>query len=148
MLFTRRSDHLKKHSGQVAFPGGAVDDSDESLADTALREAWEEIALPRQNVEVLGYMHPFEANSGFFVTPVVGWVHTPFQVVPSEAEVARVFTVPINWFLTQEHLQLRTMETPWERRTNVVFYDRYDDELVWGFTGWITMELMQILGEI
>lgn len=148
LLFTRRSDRLKKHSGQVAFPGGSADESDGNLAETALRESWEEIALPSKNVEVLGYLHPFEANSGFSVTPVVGWVHTPFKIIPSEAEVARVFTVPITWLLEPAHLQLRSMETPWERRDNVVFYERYDDELVWGFTGWITMEFMQLLASI
>ncbi|NSW51963.1 MAG: CoA pyrophosphatase [Anaerolineae bacterium] len=145
LLFTRRSNRLRKHSGQVAFPGGSSDETDLNPAATALREAHEEIALPDSHVKILGYMHPFEANSGFSVTPVVGWIHTPFQVVPSEDEVARVFSVPLTWFLTDGHLQYRTVETPWERREKVIFYEPYDGELVWGFTGWITRDFMDIV---
>lgn len=146
LLYTRRSDQMQKHRGQVAFPGGSVDAEDLTIVETALREAWEEIALPASYVEILGVMEGVESNSGFYVTPVVGWIHTPFEASGNETEVARVFTVPFAWLTQKDHVQFRSFETPWGRQEGVVFFEPYDNELVWGFTGGVTLDFLHLAG--
>ncbi len=95
VLLTKRSSRLKHHPGQIAFPGGKVDAGDGSPTDAALREAEEEIGLPKTLVEILGTMPPHETVTGFSVTPVVGLIRDTFDPVPEAGEVAEVFTAPL-----------------------------------------------------
>ena len=95
VLLTKRSSRLKHHPGQIAFPGGKQDDGDADVIAAALREAEEEVGLPRTHVEVLGTLPTHETVTGFLVTPVVGWIETDFDVVPEPGEVAEVFRVPL-----------------------------------------------------
>ncbi len=94
VLLTKRASGLKHHPGQIAFPGGKVDPGDGGPVGAALREAEEEIGLPRGMVEVLGQLPTHETVTGYVVTPVVGWIRTPFVPVPEAGEVAEVFSVP------------------------------------------------------
>lgn len=95
VILTKRASHLKHHPGQIAFPGGKVDDSDPNEIAAALREAEEEIALDRNNVEVLGTMPFHETVTSFTITPIVGRVKEVFTPVPETGEVAEVFEVPL-----------------------------------------------------
>ena len=95
LLLTRRSDQLRKHAGQVAFPGGAADASDASIIATALREAQEEVAIPPEQVYVLGTLSPQDSSSGFRVTPVVGLLPVDVPLHPAEDEVAELFEMPL-----------------------------------------------------
>lgn len=145
LLFTRRSEKVQNHKGQVAFPGGAAEPFDESIVATALREAHEEIALPPNQVEILGIMPALVSTSRFNVTPVVGWIHGEFDIVPNPDEVARVFMIPVEWLRDPANVEYRTLETPWERHENVVFYKPFDDEVVWGFTGALTVQFLNMI---
>jgi 8-oxo-dGTP pyrophosphatase MutT (NUDIX family) len=145
LLFTRRSEKVLNHKGQVAFPGGAAEPYDESIVATALREAQEEIALPPTQVEILGIMPALVSTSRFHVTPVVGWIHGEFEIVPNPDEVARVFMIPVKWLRDPANVEYRTLETPWERHENVVFYRPYDEEVVWGFTGSLTIQFLKLI---
>ena len=89
LLLTQRSIHLRKHAGQVAFPGGAVDDTDASVIAAALREAEEEVAIPPSAVEVIGVLPPVDSVTGYQVTPVVGIIPPDLPYRASEDEVAR-----------------------------------------------------------
>src|SRR3546814_3530849 len=91
LILTRRTDTLRRHAGQVAFPGGRVDPEDSGIVAAALREADEEVGLPPDKVDVIGVLEPYQTVTGFRVTPVVGVVPPGLELVPHAAEVARVF---------------------------------------------------------
>ncbi len=102
VLLTRRTDTLAKHSGQVAFPGGRMDDTDADLSHTALRETEEEVGLSPGHISVIGALSPYITVTGYVVTPVVGFVEPGFDLVPNPAEVAEIFEVPLP-FLLDDH---------------------------------------------
>lgn len=103
LLLTERSANLSTHSGQIAFPGGRTDETDADAIETALREAEEEIALPRQHVEVLGTLPIYTTGSSFIITPVVGLVTPGFELQPNPGEVADVFEVPLRFLMNPAH---------------------------------------------
>lgn len=96
VILTKRSSALKHHPGQIAFPGGKVDDADKSALDAALREANEEIGLPQASVSVLGELAAHETVTGFSVTPVVGLINDPFDFQLERQEVEEAFMVPFD----------------------------------------------------
>lgn len=95
LLLTQRSPLLRKHAGQVAFPGGAVDNTDATLIAAALREAQEEVAIPPEAVEVIGVLPPVDSVTGFQVTPVVGIIPPDLHYHASQDEVSAVFEMPL-----------------------------------------------------
>ncbi len=103
LLLTERSTNLSTHSGQIAFPGGRTDETDQDAVETALREAQEEIALPRHHVEVLGTLPIYVTGSAFIITPVVALVKPGFQLQPNPGEVADVFEVPLRFLMNPAH---------------------------------------------
>ncbi len=115
MLLTQRTERLKKHSGQIAFPGGKVDPEDRDPVDAALREAFEEVGLERKLFEVLGTMPIYETGTGFAITPVVALIQDGFSMSLSEQEVAEAFTVPLSFLMNPRFHQRRSFE--WENRS-------------------------------
>lgn len=105
VLLTERSKALSTHSGQIAFPGGQADTDDADIADTALREAREEVGLDRRFVSVIGELPVYETGSQFRVTPVVGLVRTGFALRANASEVADVFEVPLAFLMNPAHHQ-------------------------------------------
>ena len=103
LLLTERSTNLSTHSGQIAFPGGRTDETDQDAVHTALREAQEEIDLPRDHVEVLGTLPTYATGSAFIITPVVALVRPGFQLRPNPGEVADVFEVPLAFLMNPAH---------------------------------------------
>ncbi len=108
VILTVRSSALKHHPGQIAFPGGKQEEDDADVTAAALREAREEIGLPPENVEVLGYLPPHETVSVFAVTPVVARIRKPFIVRPQASEVAQVFRVPLDHVLEIENYSIQS----------------------------------------
>ncbi|WP_073331866.1 CoA pyrophosphatase [Wenxinia saemankumensis] len=94
LILTRRSAALRHHPGQIAFPGGKQDPGDATVIDAALREAEEEVGLPRGAARILGTLPPHRTVTGFHVTPVVGWVPAPFAELAEPDEVDEIFRVP------------------------------------------------------
>ncbi len=149
LLFIRRTefegDH---HSGQVAFPGGRHEQGDASSAATALREAREEIGLDPDQVSLLGEMRPMHTVSNFLVTPVVGEIPWPLNFTPDPVEVARVFTIPLTWLGNPDHRRVRTWPSAdHPQARDVVFYDEFDQELLWGVSARITVDFIAYLTE-
>ena len=99
VLLTRRAEHLRDHAGQVSFPGGRSEPEDAGPAATALREASEEVGLPVDRVEVIGQMPTYTTVTHYVVTPVVGLVHPPFELVVDPLEVAEAFEVPLAFLM-------------------------------------------------
>ncbi len=99
VLLTRRTDHLREHAGQISFPGGRAEAEDADAATTALREAEEEVGLPRQSVSVIGHMPIYTTVTQFMVTPVVALVQPPFDLTLDSFEVAEAFEVPLAFLM-------------------------------------------------
>lgn len=148
VLFIRRAENEKdRHSGQVAFPGGRRDLEDADLQATALREAEEEIGLGRDAVRILGALNPYRTISNYLVTPVIGEIDWPYPLRPDPLEVSHWFTVPLTWLADAANHQVRPRELPdWNHSFGVVYFNRYDGELVWGVTARITLSLLKVLG--
>ena len=143
LLYTRRTDTLESHKGQVSFPGGACDDGETTPEQTALREAEEEIGLNPDDVKVLGRLANLITISYFRVTPVVGVVKWPNVFRVGEAEVARVFTIPLGWLANASNRW--QFERPESKRA-LIAYHPYDGELLWGATARMTVDFLNVLG--
>ncbi|OOY59499.1 NUDIX hydrolase [Solemya velum gill symbiont] len=146
-LFIRRSLHDKdKHSGQVAFPGGQVDPGDRDSHATALREAHEEIGLQSNAVDVLGSLNSYRTISNFEVTGVVAQVTSAFTASPDPREVDRVFTIPLEWLANPDNLERRPrLLHGMQQQTDVLYYRRYDNELLWGVTARLVDSVIRVL---
>lgn len=141
LLLTRRSDHLRKHAGQVAFPGGKADPQDSSLIETALREAEEEVAIPASAVHVLGRLAPLDSSSGYQVTPIVGLVPDNIAFHGNEDEVAGLFEMPLHEALSlSRYYSLDIHRGGVNHRVYLSWYER---QFVWGLTAAIIRRLAQ-----
>jgi mutator protein MutT len=132
ILLTRRSENLASHSGQIAFPGGAVEEG-EQLHDAAIREAEEEVGIRPADVELIGRLDDLITHSGFLVAPFVGVIHEPVEYVIQESEVVEVFEVPIEALLDVRNPEIRYVA--WRRKEFPAYFYRYRDYEIWGLTG-------------
>jgi len=132
VLLTVRNAELRRHAGQVAFPGGRIDPEDGGPVAAALREAEEEIGLPASSVDIVGVADRYRTVTGFDITPVVGVVPPDLVLVPHAAEVAAVFEVPLALLLEPANFAERTVF--WEGRERSYFELMWDDHRIWGAT--------------
>ncbi len=143
VLLTRRADTLRRHSGQVAFPGGRME-AVETPADAALRESWEEVGLDHRFVRLVGLGDAHETGTGFAITPVVGFIRPGFELKAFDAEVAEIFELPFAFLMDASNHQLRSMTAAdgVERR----FYAmERDGRTVWGATAGMIRALRERL---
>lgn len=144
ILYTRRSDSVQDHKGQVAFPGGVVDPGDVTIEDTALREAYEEIGLQRKDVHLLGCTADITSTTNYHIIPVVGIIRWPYQFHLELNEVSRIFGIPVRWLADDRNRQTKAMVTAQGQTRNVIYYQPYDDELLWGITARITVDFLKL----
>lgn len=116
VLLTQRTDHLRGHAGQISFPGGRVEDDDADAVAAALREAEEEVGLPRSAVDVIGTLPHYTTVTNYVVTPVVALVTPPFTLRLDTFEVAEAFEVPLDYLMTPAHHQRHEFEFNGQRR--------------------------------
>ena len=143
VLLTQRNPDLKDHPGQISFPGGRVELQDRSPADTALREAEEEIGLDPACVEVVGYLPAYRTVTGFLVTPVVAIVTPPVDLCPDPGEVAEVFEVPLSFLLDSANHKRHTIQL--QGKVRDFFAVPYGDRFIWGATAGIILGLARLV---
>ncbi len=143
LLYTRRTDTVESHKGQVSFPGGACDEGETTPEQTALREAEEEIGLDPKDVRVLGRISNMITITYFRVTPVVGVIRWPTVFRVGEHEVARIFTIPLGWLANPAN---RWEFTRPNTTRSLIAYHPYDGELLWGATARMTVDFLKVLG--
>lgn len=145
VLLTRRADSLRRHTGQIALPGGRCDPGEGALP-TALREAWEEIGLDRRWIDPLGFSDPFHTRTGFWVTPVVAMVSSEAAFTANPAEVAEIFETPFHFLMDPVNHQHRSAILGGTMRR---FYAmEHDGRTIWGITAGMLQALyLRLYGE-
>ncbi len=143
MVLTRRAFHLNNHPGQICFAGGRYEDSDKDLIQTAIREAHEEIGLPRDRVEILGSFRGIETISGFWMTPIVAYTDFQGDWCIDSKEVHSMLSIPLDWAM-QKHRwrqengyfrgQLRSYYCAW-----------WQGQLIWGATAQVLNNMSQLV---
>ena len=146
VLLTRRCEHLRRHAGEVSFPGGRPEPGDATAADTALRESFEEIALNPAGVEIIGRLAQYPTITGFCITPVVGWIATAPRLQADQVEVASIIEVPLTTLedannFQRRYLERNGMKLPYFRVT-------YDEQIIWGATAAMLWDLRTRLAHI
>jgi 8-oxo-dGTP pyrophosphatase MutT (NUDIX family) len=144
VLLTQRTEDMPSHAGQIAFPGGRVQDGDADAVATALRETEEEVGLGRQFVEIIGTVDHYRTGTGYEITPVVGIVKPGFITRADPREVADVFEVPLTHFLDEKNHRLDSRITPQGGRRP--FYAMpYGERYIWGATAGMLKNLQFVL---
>jgi len=143
VLFTRRTAHLRAHSGQISFPGGRVEPQDLDARETALRETQEEIGLARERIELIGTLSEYHTRTGYRITPVVGVVAPPFTLQADPQEVDAVFEVPLTFLLDPRNHQRHTRA--FQGRMISYFAMPYGEHYIWGATAAMLVNLYRQL---
>lgn len=143
VLLTQRTANLSDHAGQISFPGGRIEPSDEHPVATALREAEEEVGLPASHVEIIGRLDTYVTGTGFEVIPVVAFVRVPYPLRPDPGEVAEVFEVPLDFLIDPRNLQRGSRE--WQGTTRFFFALPYENRYIWGATAGMLVNLAEVL---
>jgi 8-oxo-dGTP pyrophosphatase MutT (NUDIX family) len=140
VLLTQRTE-LPSHPGQIAFPGGKIDPHDATPADAALREAEEEIGLPRALIEPIGYLDLYLTFSGYRILPTVARVRPGYRLVLSEAEVAEAFEVPLAFLMDAQNHALHSRD--WKGVTRRYYAMPFGERYIWGVTAGILRNLYE-----
>ncbi|HEX9963382.1 MAG TPA: CoA pyrophosphatase [Allosphingosinicella sp.] len=143
VILTERPKTMRRHPGQISFPGGRIDPEDDGPVAAALREAEEEIALPRDCVEVIGIADLYRTVTGFEVTPVVGVVPPGLPLKPQPGEVAAMFEAPLHYLLDPRHQVVRTAE--WQGRERSFYEIEWEGRRIWGATAAMIVNLSRRL---
>jgi 8-oxo-dGTP pyrophosphatase MutT (NUDIX family) len=145
LLFTKRTNSVEYHKGEVSFPGGMVDFDDHSWEGTALRETFEEIGVKEEDIEILGQLDDITTlTSQFIVHPFVGMIPFPYSFHLNTREVEELIEVPLEFFINPSQPRTHTIEYEGERREVQAFI--YGDAVIWGATERILEHFIALIG--
>jgi len=143
ILFTKRTDQVKYHKGQISFPGGGFDQEDSDLERTALRESSEEIGLQEGDVQIIGVLDDTVTVSEFIVTPFVGFFPYPYPFKLSDIEIAELIEVPLSSLLDERcYAEREIIERDWKE---VVQSYQYGNHIIWGTTARILKQFLELV---
>src|SRR4030042_6577320 len=143
LLFTKRTDQVKHHKGEISFPGGVFDQEDTDLERTALREAFEEIGLNEKDVQILGVLDDIVTVTKFIVTPFVGIFSYPYPFKLSPIEIDELIEVPLSSLLDEDNFSQR--EILREDQQEVVEAFQYEEHVIWGATARILKQFLDLI---
>jgi 8-oxo-dGTP pyrophosphatase MutT (NUDIX family) len=143
VILTLRPETMRKHPGQVSFPGGRIDPGDDGPVAAALREAEEEIGLPPTKVEIIGLADRYRTVTGFEVTPVLGIVPPDLPLSPHPGEVAAIFEAPLHYLLDPARQQIRS--AIWRGRERTYYEIEWEGRRIWGATAAMIVNLSRRL---
>lgn len=143
LILTKRTGTVSTHKHQVAFPGGGGDPSDKNLTATALRETFEEIGIPEEQVSIWGHIDDRKTISNYVVTPVIGEIVEPLNFSHNPHEIETVFKVPLDFFLEDSTLRIEQ----WSRseRNGLVYFWEYEGQMIWGATAMILVDVISLV---
>lgn len=144
ILFTKRTSHLRSHPGQISFPGGKYDSEDETLLETALREAEEEIGLRREDVEILGELDDMITSTQYKITPFVCTFPYPYNFRVNTEEIAEILEVPVR-ALADPAIREERFHNFLDKYNVKVYYYHIGPDPVWGATARIVKNLLDLL---
>lgn len=143
IIFTKRAKHLKHHPGQISFPGGKYEESDQQLVNTALRETFEEIGINKEKISIFGQMPELPTISKFTVTPFLAFINPDYVAQIDSNEVEEVFEVPIEIVLNKN--QLHSHEFCINNSRHRIFGLSYQNHFIWGMTAQIIQAIQNHL---
>jgi len=142
ILFTKRTEQLNHHRGEISFPGGVCHPEDGSARETALRETWEEVGIRPEDVDVLGELDDCYSVHNYLVTPVVGIFPAACTLQVNPAEIERLITAPLAHFLRPE--VFRVEDWSWRGRIHPVYFYTYQGDEIWGLTAAILKQFLDL----
>jgi 8-oxo-dGTP pyrophosphatase MutT (NUDIX family) len=145
ILLTQRTAHLNNHAGQVSFPGGSAEELDSSAIETALRETEEEIGLARRHIEIVGVLPDHITASSYLVTPVIGLVTPPFELIAESNEVAEIFEVPLAFLMDGMNHQRMSFDLPDGAGRRSFYAMPWERFFIWGATAGMLRNLFHLL---
>jgi len=145
ILFTVRTEDVEHHKGQISFPGGAWEDQDRSLQETALRECYEEIGIKPDEINVIGRLDDFPTVTDFLVTPFVATLPYPYPFKINTSEVAEILEVPLTLFLKDNHFEIKKWQH--ENKTYPVFFYYFNQHVIWGATAFMLNRFIELVFE-
>lgn len=145
LLLTERQPHLRSHAGQVAFPGGRIDDTDADAVAAALRETQEETGIAPAFVEPLGFLDGYLTSTNYRVVPVVALLRPGFTAVPHEAEVKDVFEVPLSFLMNPAHHERHSRD--WQGHVRYYYAMPWQGRYIWGATAGMIRNLYRLMYE-
>ncbi|HYS43336.1 MAG TPA: CoA pyrophosphatase [Geobacteraceae bacterium] len=143
VLFTKRTEHLHHHRGEISFPGGVRHPEDRDALGTALRETWEEVGVAPEDVDVLGALDDFYSIHDYLVTPYVGLLPADPRFRSNAGEIERLIEVPLAHLLRPEIF--RAEDWSWRGRTQPVYFFTYGNDEIWGLTAAILKQFLDII---
>lgn len=145
LLFTKRTNGVAKHQGEISFPGGAAEKTDSDLIETALRETCEEIGVERSKIKVLGSIDPVPTVSNYCVLPVIGIIEWPVDLEINRNEVEKTILIPVAWLNQDGNWYQREFFFDNGKSKSVIHYRDIGSDHLWGLTAMLAQKAIDLI---